>query len=111
MRAFFFTLLIYSLTLSPFAQAEYRVYKLGVKYHPKNPNDTEHQVLTTLDHLQYETYYKITSEQQTRLIKHWMCWGRTDLHAAYCPEPLSLQKQDQSPNSAPVLRTPAQTQP
>lgn len=69
------------------AHAEYRVYRLGIKYHPEDPDEQEIQVLTTLDDLQYETYYKITPNQQTRLIHHWMCWGRTDDLKPYCPEP------------------------
>jgi hypothetical protein len=65
------------------AKAEYRVYKLGVTYNPA-AGGVETEVLTTLDDQQYATYYKITSNQQTRLIDHWMCKGRTDDFKTYC---------------------------
>lgn len=67
--------------------AEYRVYKLGVKYHPENPAEEEKELITTLDDLQYHSYYKSSYTQQTRLISHWMCRGRTDWLTAYCLEP------------------------
>jgi len=69
-----------------YAKAEYRVYKLGVTY---EPGQSEIEVLTTLDDLQYETYYKVTANQTTRLIDHWMCWGRTNDFAPYCDKPIS----------------------
>ena len=67
------------------AQAEYRVYRLGVKY---DDNSQEQQVLTTLDNIQFDTYYKITSTQATRIIEHWMCRGRTDNFTPYCEKPI-----------------------
>jgi hypothetical protein len=70
------------------AKAEYRVYRLGVTY---EPGQGETEVLTTLDDQQYETYYKITANQQTRLIDHWMCWGRTNDFQEYCDKPINPQ--------------------
>jgi hypothetical protein len=96
------------------AEAEYRVYRLGIKYHPapqtdrapsgesKTENDDkEIEVLTTLDPYQYETYYKITSTQVTRLISHWMCRGRTDYMTPYCLEP--PKPGTSTPNSSPGI--------
>jgi hypothetical protein len=74
------------------ARAEYRVFLLGVTY---NEQSGEQQVLTSLDDQQYETYYKITPTQKTRIISHWMCRGRTDNFTPYCNSPV------QSPVSAP----------
>lgn len=101
-----------SLVYLPQAQAEYRAYRLGIKYHPENPDDEEKEVVTTFDHLQYESYYKITPNQQTRIISHWMCRGRTDFHTAYCEDPkLAVENPSQSPTQSPVsspdIRTPA----
>jgi hypothetical protein len=67
------------------AQAEYRVFLLGVTY---DDTSGEQQVLSSLDNLQYDTYYKITSNQKTRIIDHWMCWGRTDDFKPYCDKPV-----------------------
>ena len=67
------------------AQAEYRVYRLGVKLTDKSP---EQEVLTTLDDIQYLTYYKASATTQVRLIQHWMCRGRTDEFKRYCPGPV-----------------------
>ena len=72
------------------AHGEYRVYKLGVKYDEKQKAETE--VLTTLDDLQYVTYFKITPTQSTRIIDHWMCYGRTDEFRAYCPAPIKPRR-------------------
>jgi len=67
------------------AQAEYRVFLLGVT---NDANTGEQQVLTNLDNLQYETYYKLTPDQKTRIIDHWMCRGRTDNFTPYCSKPV-----------------------
>ncbi len=97
--------------------AEYRVYRLGITYDDKQKKEIE--VTTSLDHKQYETYYKVTAAQKTRLIEHWMCHGRTDGYAKYCSKPLSPKsdgaeqnpgptiQQAQGPSSSP-LRAPAQ---
>ena len=69
------------------AHAEYRVYRLGVKYDEKQKKEDE--VLTTLDHLQYVSYYKVTPTEQVRLIDHWMCRGRTDNFRKYCSKPIT----------------------
>ena len=69
------------------AQAEYRVYRLGVKYTDKQIKENE--VLTTLDDIQYMTYYKVTPQQKVHILQHWMCRGRTDYFKTYCPAPIS----------------------
>lgn len=79
------SLLVVLLSFS--AEAEYRAYRLGVRYHPEDKTEPEVEVISNLDDLQYESYYKITLQQQTRIIRHWMCWGRTDYEKEFCPEP------------------------
>ena len=75
------------LIISETSRAEYRTYKLAIRYDEKQKKDIE--VLTTLDDLQYATYYKITPTQTTKLIDHWMCRGRTDQFKRYCAKSLS----------------------
>ena len=82
------------------AQAEYRVYRLGVKYDQTQP---EQEVLTTLDDIQYMTYYKVTPTQTTYIKKHWMCPGRTDGFKNYCTEPVT-------PSPAKIQKLAAQLQ-
>jgi hypothetical protein len=90
-------LLIPAIFVIETARAEYRVYKLGIKYSAAQQIETE--VLSNLDHLQYATYHKIAQSQQIRLIDHWMCWGRTSDFKKYCPKPLRPSRaQAQSPN-------------
>jgi len=67
------------------AQAEYRAFLLGVTY---DATSGEQQVLTNLDNIQYESYYKITSTQKTRIIDHWMCRERTGDFTPYCNKPV-----------------------
>lgn len=88
------------------AGAEYRVYRLGIKYHPENKNEKEIEIISNFDDLQYESYFRLTSTQQTRIIKHWMCWGRTDYQIPYCAEP-KPSPQDKSLD----IRSPAQDTP
>jgi hypothetical protein len=86
------------------AQAEYRVYKLGVKLADKAP---EQEVLTTLDDLQYSTYFNTSPTQQVRLIQHWMCRGRTDDFKKYCPGPIAKVNPVTPPNARLGVRAPA----
>jgi len=66
------------------AQAEYRVFILGVTY---DSNSGEQEFVTTLDNLQYDAYYKFSPTQKTRIIDHWMCWGPTPYFKPYCDRP------------------------
>lgn len=89
-------LLTFILLLTIAAQAEYRAYRLGIRYHPEDKNEKEVEIISTLDDQQYESYYRRTTQQQTRLISHWMCWNRTDYEMPTCAEPLKpkLPSQD-----------------
>lgn len=77
---FLYSILILILPCS----AEYRVYRLGIMYTPKQKKEV--QLLTTLDNIQYESYYKLTPTQQTRIIDYWMCRGDTSKFTRYCPK-------------------------
>jgi hypothetical protein len=79
------------------ASAEYRVFLLGIKATPKA---REVKVLSTLDDLQYQTYYKMAPAQETRLIDHWMCWGRTNDFKKLCSKPAINQAGARVPASA-----------
>ncbi|MBK9294802.1 MAG: hypothetical protein IPM57_10250 [Oligoflexia bacterium] len=106
MKQLFLCLIIFLLTLPTLA--EYRAYRLGIKYHPENPDDEEKEVITSLDNYQYETYFKITPFQQTRIISHWRCKGRTDYHTPYCTDPKELKlQQDEGLAPTQNVRTPA----
>jgi hypothetical protein len=83
----FFTLALGTIAPSA-AHAEYRAYKLGVKF-TNDPKEKETQVLTTLDDLQYLDYYKVTPQQTAYIIAHWMCWGRTDFKRP-CAQPVAV---------------------
>ena len=99
-----FCVLAITLFAASIARAEYRVYQLGVTY---VPGEKEVVVLSTLDHLQYVSYYQITSNQATRLIDHWMCPGDTSSFKTYCANPKTLnpgsETQTPAPPSTPVL--------
>jgi hypothetical protein len=79
------------------ANAEYRVYLLGIKATPKS---REVKVFSTLDNLQYQTYYKMSPAQETRLIDHWMCRGRTNDFKKLCSKPVINQAGVRVPASA-----------
>jgi hypothetical protein len=107
LRAVFWLLAFQLLAISS-AVAEYRVYKLGVRY---SANQQETEVLTSLDHLQYATYYRLTPNQQTRLIDHWMCRGRTSDFKRYCPKPVRPNRTlAESPKSQSSAAAPPQQQ-
>jgi hypothetical protein len=95
-RLFYFSIL-FSFFVYTQSFAEYRAYRLGVKYDEKT---AEQEILTTLDDMQYVTYFNLTPNQKVRLIDHWMCWGRTDYLKAPCSRPSSTS-----------LRAPANTTP
>src|ERR1017187_8701851 len=92
MRQWFFVLIFIFLALQLLilgqAKAEYRVYRLGVKS-TLNTKEKEKQVITPLDDIQYMGYFQVTNDQQTRIIEHWMCYGRTDHGLKPCRRPNS----------------------
>lgn len=76
------TLVLFSLFIfGNYASAEYRAFELEI-------TDTEsgnsRRVLTTMDHLQYSTYYPVKASEQVFYVTSWMCKGRTNQRPV-CP--------------------------
>lgn len=68
----------------PSSLAEYRAYELIIENEEKG---TQRRVVTTLDHIQYPSYYPIQQKEKVLLAKSWMCWGASDYHQDICPAP------------------------
>lgn len=75
--------LVLILTSKP-ASAEYRVFKLSIS---DENGAVQRQVLSTLDHLQYPTYYPLRPGEQIQYVDSWMCWERGNGFKNYCPSP------------------------
>ncbi|MES2855345.1 MAG: hypothetical protein V4692_05760 [Bdellovibrionota bacterium] len=83
------------------AQAEYRVFEL------KLTNSTTGQlrsVITTLDHLQYSTYYPVKKDETIEIADTWMCWMRSD------PSQDPAQRFCRSPRAPAAVTPPAPPQ-
>ncbi|MCB9026061.1 MAG: hypothetical protein H6625_07080 [Bdellovibrionaceae bacterium] len=68
----------------PSSLAEYRAYELAIE----NFDDGSlRKVITTLDHIQYSTYYPLKENEKVSYLKSWMCWGTSDYERDICPAP------------------------
>jgi hypothetical protein len=67
------------------ASAEYRAYQLAVV----NSQTKASRLVepTTIDHLQYYTYYNVRQIEYVQLVSTWMCPGRTDNFEPICANP------------------------
>jgi hypothetical protein len=68
-------------------RAEYRVFELSIE----NEAGQARTVLSTLDDLQYPSYYPIKKTEKVTIQDSWMCWKRSD-HSQdpaqrFCPNP------------------------
>ncbi|MGE0764518.1 MAG: hypothetical protein AB7N80_14680 [Bdellovibrionales bacterium] len=99
---FLFTLFI---LLTTTAQAEYRAYELNIR----NPETgSERRAISTLDHLQYSSYYPIKTGEVVEYVTSWRCYGRTGSFRKTCPNPKAEGMAAPTANSAPD-RQPAGT--
>ena len=70
-------------------RAEYRVFELSIE----NESGQARTVLSTLDDIQYPTYYPVKKSEKITIQDSWMCWTRSD-HSQdpaqrYCSNPRS----------------------
>lgn len=72
------------LTFSTIAQAEYRVFTLHII---NKSSQVTRQVETTLDPIQYTTFFPLKKGEDISYIETWRCLGRTDSFKAHCDNP------------------------
>lgn len=91
---------------SALALGEYRAYRLALVHELTKQRRV---VVSTLDHLQYSTYYPVAPSETVEYLESWICPGRTADFAQTCPNPaaivgLSKAQQDsqQTPPSVPA---------
>lgn len=58
-----------------FAHAEYRVFELEIM---DIESGKARNVQSTLDHIQYRTYYPVGRNEVVSYIDSWMCWENTN---------------------------------
>ena len=101
MTWFRLVILILIIHISNSAHAEYRVFLLKIakkataKPTPptsapadaQQPPPDSRLVESTLDHLQYRSYYSVPADENVTYVTSWKCRGRTDEFKAYCPNP------------------------
>ena len=83
MRALHILLLI-TLIPIPSSIAEYRAFELLIE---DTQTGAQRTVVSTMDHLQYSTYYPLNKNETVRYVRSWMYWGTTDYHQSICNEP------------------------
>ena len=72
--------ILFSNTIFP----EYRVFELEIR---DTKTEQSRKVQSTLDHLQYATYYPLKRDEQIRLLDYWMCWRRREPLTPLCQRP------------------------
>lgn len=101
MAWFKLAILILTIHISTSALAEYRVFLLKISNKPapkpappttvpaeaQQPPPDSRLVESTLDHLQYRSYFSIPSDEAVTYVTSWKCRGRTDEFKPYCPNP------------------------
>jgi hypothetical protein len=76
------------------AHAEYRVFTLIIQ----NAQTKEIRTVTsTLDPLQYPSYYPLNPDEKVSYTETWRCFGRTGDFAAYCPNPKAQPASENAP--------------
>ncbi|RME17060.1 MAG: hypothetical protein D6797_03215 [Bdellovibrio sp.] len=79
--------------------SEYRVYQLQLTL----PNGQTRNFLSTLDHIQYATYYPLPPQASLKLLDSWMCWERTNHLSDFCPNPQKSKAQLKPKKTPPSL--------
>ncbi|MES2964898.1 MAG: hypothetical protein V4760_13485 [Bdellovibrionota bacterium] len=68
-------------------RAEYRVFELSIE----NESGQARTVLSTLDDIQYPSYFPVKKTDKVTIQDSWMCWKRSDVSQdpaqRYCPNP------------------------
>lgn len=70
--------------------ADYRVYELTIS---NTTTGEQRQVLSTLDHLQYPTYYPLQPNENIEYTDSWMCFGNYSDFKPYCPNPKASEQE------------------
>jgi len=78
--------------------SEYRVFELEIT---NTKTEQSRQVQSTLDHLQYATYFPLKRDEKIRLLDYWMCWRRKEPLTPLCQRPgeSDTPKSESLPNS------------
>lgn len=85
------------------AHAEYRMFTLRIT---NTQTQDVRLVNSTLDPIQYRTYYPVKAEEQIVYTDTWRCYGRTDDFKPPCPSPRApaeapAEQQNQGPATPP----------
>ncbi len=70
------------------ARAEYRAFSLVIT---NSQTGATRLVTSTLDDIQYPTYYPLRRYENRSIQSTWMCWGRTSDFKPICASPRSAQ--------------------
>lgn len=76
----------------PASVAEYRAYELLIE---DVESGKQRKVVTTLDHLQYPTYYPLSNGEKVSYLNSWMCHQNTGDFKDICQSP----EKDRAPSS------------
>src|SRR6185312_13871251 len=84
-----FRTLLFILTFSVFifpdlVLGEYRAYELKITNTDTSQSRT---VVSTIDNLQYSTYYPLQKSEIIEYVDSWMCYGNTGDFQSICPKP------------------------
>ena len=79
--------------------AAYRVYQLKITpYDARGKKGKPRTVLSTVDHIQYESLYGSYRWDRVELVDHWYCPGDTS-RRAFCKKPKERRGADRAPAS------------
>lgn len=77
----------------PQASAEYRVFVLNIS---NKETGESREVTSTLDPLQYKTYYKVEPGSKITYNETWMCRGNTGSFKSACEKPVKKPAQPEN---------------
>ena len=69
---------------APLTKAEYRAFLLEIS---NSETGQSKRVTTTFDHIQYPSYYPLSSRESIQYVDSWMCWENTNKMRPICPQP------------------------
>ncbi|MFZ3231572.1 MAG: hypothetical protein WA160_15295 [Pseudobdellovibrio sp.] len=94
-----FSMLFISLTVSLFATAEYRVFKLQIT---TVATKQIRQFQSTLDPIQYANIYPLNKGETITYVQTWRCRGSTDHFKPHCVAPAA--NQNKTPAVSPEIK-------
>lgn len=100
------------LSASANSLASYRVHKLKlIHYDASGRVERTSEVLSTLDHYQYEHYHAGYGEVQVEMLDTWFCPGDTGYYQKYCEKPKVRERSPSSTNQGTRITLPYHFQP